>query len=403
MAEILTESFCERCGTRYTFESPAKRSNALGALGTMSRGIRNFVASPDQTIDEAFAVAKAESEQRATAHQLEAFHQTFNFCLSCRQYTCGNCWNHVEGRCQSCAPLPEDESTSIPEVIGATRDADSLVVAEAMAIARAATMPGLEEPVPAVEAETEAPAEPEALADPEPFAEPDAPAEPEALGGAAADETDVTIPEVDLASRLASVSSRLAEPIAEPDVPEADRPAEPEPEIEPEPEPEPLAVAEPRPPASTEPEPVVRADASDDADSAAPTLQFPPGVSLDEEIAAYDLRVAALSTPTPEPEAEPPATLAPEPIGRTDPGLPAAPLDWPMAAEHAAPRASASDTTGPARLAPRYVPGPVPELPDASPVALPAAQSTGSCASCGLSLSATARFCRRCGTAQHVA
>ena len=56
----ITESFCERCGTRYTFESPARRSSPLGALGTVGRGLRNFVASGDQSIDEAFAVARAE-------------------------------------------------------------------------------------------------------------------------------------------------------------------------------------------------------------------------------------------------------------------------------------------------------------------------------------------------------
>src|SRR5260221_278430 len=155
MSEILTESFCERCGTRYTFESPVRRSSPLGALGTVGRGLRNFVAQPDQSIDEAFAVARAETEQRTTAHQLEAFHRTFNFCLSCRQYTCGECWNPVEGRCQSCAPLPELEAPAeghahaVPDVIGATglfiapealteaeTVADAPVVFEAIAIAR---------------------------------------------------------------------------------------------------------------------------------------------------------------------------------------------------------------------------------------------------------------------------
>ena len=36
--------------------------------------------------------------------QLDAFHKTFNFCMSCRQYTCSNCWNEPEGRCLTCAP-----------------------------------------------------------------------------------------------------------------------------------------------------------------------------------------------------------------------------------------------------------------------------------------------------------
>ena len=38
MPEILTESFCERCGTRYTFESVAPRkTRRLGQFKTLSR------------------------------------------------------------------------------------------------------------------------------------------------------------------------------------------------------------------------------------------------------------------------------------------------------------------------------------------------------------------------------
>src|SRR5512132_332217 len=107
MTEILTESFCERCGTRYTFEPVANRRKPLSAIGTLGRGIRHFVSDPGTTLDEAMAVARSETEQRTTASALEAFHRTFNFCLSCRQYTCSDCWNAVEGRCLSCAPTPE--------------------------------------------------------------------------------------------------------------------------------------------------------------------------------------------------------------------------------------------------------------------------------------------------------
>ena len=38
MAEILTESFCERCGTRYTFESAAPRTAKLKGIRVLSRG-----------------------------------------------------------------------------------------------------------------------------------------------------------------------------------------------------------------------------------------------------------------------------------------------------------------------------------------------------------------------------
>src|SRR6185369_9299279 len=108
MTEILTESFCERCGTRYTFESARPRTRLKG-VKVLSRGLKNFVMSDDTSMDEAMAAARNETDRESTAHQLDAFHKTFNFCMSCRQYTCPNCWNEVEARCQSCAPLPEAE------------------------------------------------------------------------------------------------------------------------------------------------------------------------------------------------------------------------------------------------------------------------------------------------------
>ena len=109
MTEILTESFCERCGTRYTFESARPRIRLKG-VKVLSRGLRNFVLSDDTSIDEAMAAARSEAEREATRHQLDAFHKTFNFCLSCRQYTCPNCWNGAEARCLSCAPLAMAEA-----------------------------------------------------------------------------------------------------------------------------------------------------------------------------------------------------------------------------------------------------------------------------------------------------
>ena len=108
MPEILTESFCERCGTRYTFESTAPRGARLRGIKVMSRGLRNFVLSDDTSMDEAMAAARNETDREQTAGQLEAFHKTFNFCMSCRQYTCGNCWNEADGRCLSCAPSGQD-------------------------------------------------------------------------------------------------------------------------------------------------------------------------------------------------------------------------------------------------------------------------------------------------------
>ena len=60
--------------------------------------------SDDTSMDEAMAAARSETDREVTTQQLDAFHKTFNFCMTCRQYTCGNCWNEAEGRCLTCAP-----------------------------------------------------------------------------------------------------------------------------------------------------------------------------------------------------------------------------------------------------------------------------------------------------------
>ena len=118
MPEILTESFCERCGTRYTFESTAPRkTRRLGQFKTLSKGMKNWVMSDDTSLDEAMAAARSDEERELTSQQLDAFHSTFNFCMNCRQYTCSNCWNGAEGRCLTCAPhLGQDVlGTPFPE------------------------------------------------------------------------------------------------------------------------------------------------------------------------------------------------------------------------------------------------------------------------------------------------
>ncbi len=103
MAEILTESFCERCGSRYTFESAVPRARLRG-VKVLSRGLKNFVLDDKTSIDEAMAAARDDTDRSLTSQQLEAFHKTFNFCMQCRQYICPNCWNEGEGRCLTCAP-----------------------------------------------------------------------------------------------------------------------------------------------------------------------------------------------------------------------------------------------------------------------------------------------------------
>jgi hypothetical protein len=127
MTEILTESFCERCGTRYTFESAAPRKTRMGRMRTASKGLRNYVLQDESSFSEAMADARSEEERNATSHQLDAFHKTFNFCMTCRQYTCGNCWNTAEGRCLTCSPVPGSE---LPPIVLAEAVAANGAVAE---------------------------------------------------------------------------------------------------------------------------------------------------------------------------------------------------------------------------------------------------------------------------------
>ena len=106
MPEILTESFCERCGTRYTFETVTPRVGRLGRVRILSRGVTNYVLRDGTSFEEAMADARSDVDRRVSIQQLDAFHKTFNFCMQCRQYTCANCWNEPEGRCITCAPRP---------------------------------------------------------------------------------------------------------------------------------------------------------------------------------------------------------------------------------------------------------------------------------------------------------
>jgi hypothetical protein len=450
MAEILTESFCERCGTRYTFQSPPRSANPLGMLSTVGRGIRNYVAMPDASFNEAFAAARAETEQGATAHQLEAFQRTFNFCLSCRQYTCADCWNAVEGQCLSCSPVPEAElraasttvaeTIAIPTSIGAAPayplgpadlawpvlEVDDLATAvelETVPEAPEWAPPPVDQWRVADDAVVEEAPEPEAIAEPvEPEAEVGAVAEPVATEldqGEPAPEAAELPPEAEAAELPPEPAPEAAElppePAPEaaelpPEAEAAELPPEPAPEaaeLPPEPAleaaelpPEPAPEAAELPPepapeaAELPPEPAPEAaelppePAPEAAPVAAPRRPsappgFTPGVSLDDQIAAYDLRIAAL------------AAASPLAAGTSRPAEFVAPA---VIASMIAPPASVTPPAAVARpeshLAPMEA---IPETPPETASGTP----TGTCPSCGLSLSASARFCRRCGTQQH--
>jgi hypothetical protein len=360
MPEILTESFCERCGTRYTFESAAPKAARLKGIRVVSRGLRNFVMSDDTSMDEAMAAARNETDREVTSHQLDAFHKTFNFCMSCRQYTCSNCWNEVEGRCLSCAPLgheilPAPFPNLAPGngLIGETLIGDTLngheqpetASLEPMAwptsdLMREEEAAGItfEDVIAShpVDAAVEADEAFDPLAR---LAALDATAEPEAAAAPIAEPVTRVEPEPVFAAEPESQPEPVAEAEPEPlDVAEPERSAEPAPEpvfiAEPErvfiaePEPEPVFVAETEPePAvaaepEVEPEPPVFGDRA--AAAAAQTTdlfnRFRPGQNLDDAIAAYELTQAAadaLADEPAEPEPAPvvePVAAAPEPV-----------------------------------------------------------------------------------------
>ena len=377
MSEILTESFCERCGTRYTFES-ARPKVRLKSVKVLSRGLKNFVLSDDTTMDEAMAAARSETDREVTAHQLDAFHTTFNFCMSCRQYTCPNCWNEVQTRCLSCAPLPGQESLATP-FPGLAALAGTTIAAEP---SNNGTNGHLQAEVPS---DGGANAEPEAVVAVEP--ESATAAEPATSEPAekAANQTAGLLrrfrPGQSLDDELAAYELARIDP-----EPHAAAPLATDIEVVVS-SAEPVAGAGPEPvvAAGLEPEPEVLAPAADVVEQptwriTAPDTASPP----DRQSTRTDMTI-------------PPRTSG-SPLAPTEPQWPAKP-EWPAA------RASAGL---PFLGRPTRPQGGVDALWAASNEELVATQPTPGrsnsgiqpCISCGLSLSATARFCRRCGTLQ---
>ena len=104
MADV-TDSFCERCGARYAFTPSAPKSLSLKGARVLAKGLKNFVLTDGQSMADALSLARNEDDHEASSQMTEAFHRTFNFCMTCRQYACERCWNAQAGACLSCAPL----------------------------------------------------------------------------------------------------------------------------------------------------------------------------------------------------------------------------------------------------------------------------------------------------------
>jgi hypothetical protein len=265
LAETLTESFCERCGTRYEFQAPT-RLNPLRKTRGFIGGLRNYLTSQDDLSDAMGDAMRSEEDNLAVA-QLEAFHESFNFCIDCRQYTCLNCWNNDAGRCRSCAPIP------------GTDDLAERLAASAMAT------PVVAEPEPVYEDET--------LVRPglEAWPTSDLPTD---AAIASSGQAEAPWPEVETLPR---------EPEAEPVVAELEIEPLPEPVVAWQPEPEPEPIAEP------EPEPVAA-----ELDTVFAEIEIEPEpVTAGWEPEPEPVVVELEAEPTPEPAAEAAAEPEPEP------------------------------------------------------------------------------------------
>jgi hypothetical protein len=288
---VLLDVYCERCGTRQATENAEPK--------TLAKGVRRLLSVIGQPTDD----LPVRRETKALV-----------LCLSCREYTCPNCWNDDAGVCQTCEPLPEIETA--PEQ-------QAVVVSEAVAVDAAPAPPPIVS-LPELHVVVE-PAPESAVALPEPYVPP----EPEPM---------VAVPE-------------------------------PEPMVaEPEPEPEPF-VAEPEPSVAA-PEPAV----------AVPEPAPKPPVTA------------------PWPPVQPwPTTQLPRPTPLQMPRLPQPPpIDRP-----ARPSISFDSPPPPAFMANRQTPAyPTIGTPLQAAPPAQAAPTVKACRNCQLELSARARFCRRCGTAQ---
>ena len=437
MVETLTESFCERCGTRYEFKAPT-RLNPLRKTRGLFGGLKNYLTSQDDFGDAMGDAMRSEEEQLASA-QLEAFHESFNFCINCRQYTCVNCWNDDAGRCRSCVPIPGTDDL-------AERLAASFAGNGASAIA---------EPM---------------LADDE---------IQRRLGGGEAAWPTTDLPSepvhghpADLAWPGVDVVASRSEAQPEPEPVAAELEVEPEPVAAEEPinEPEPIVAEEPEPEpiVAEEPEPIVAEEAVEEPRASLRVVAWEPDAPYEtfEPAADWELEVAAEMEPEPvvaeepepvaaevepETEPEPEPVVAEEPEVEPEPAMHIAPISETIlrfpgrdsrAEPQQPPERQAAEDDSPEVAARRAQldllglgdPGEGPVEPS-RPAVLPyrsrgaaggdlaararraggssfweasarevagAAASIGvqNCGECGLSLSANARFCRRCGTRQ---
>jgi hypothetical protein len=471
VAETLTESFCERCGTRFSFEPPPKPKSST-KIRVFSRGLKAYVMHDGSGLRDVMQHTREDEDRRHTAAQIGRFHETFTFCLSCRQYTCSNCWNLLARTCLSCTPvpgsnLPEPQPTGVqPEAIPAAGGPIETAVTPEPELAQAeqALDPALPDPTPIAEPAPIVTAGPGAEPEPDPIVAAVLALEAALDAEAAADNDRTDQPRESAPHESAAPVAAATESAPPEREPDAARPvavelgseplaAEPEPGIElgaadapPSAETEPQVAAppsaEPEPPVagapawpSAEPESQVAAPPS--AETEPPVAGAPAWPSAEPEPvrAAAAVEPESAEIPAPTPAGVGPAIPATsEDVGRAEPAdrrgwetsrtpAPTPDLWWIVAPDpDAGPGKDAVSQpvwpTSPhgsqANLQSGATPSPIASNGShrsVSPTdAVWAASSRDvlnrpgsgaqACNSCGLALSAAARFCRRCGAAQ---
>jgi ribosomal protein L40E len=446
MPEALTESFCERCGTRYEFAAPTQLNTMRKTRGLIS-GLKNYIMSQD-ALGDAVGDAMRSEEEALAAQQLDAFHESFNFCINCRQYTCLNCWNDDAGRCRTCVPIAGTDDllerfeasfqAQHPEMAAsaATAEMDQADVnrrlgLEAWPSEDLAEAPAGEiEPVLA-DSELEPASEPMVAE-----TEADAPLEPIAAQADMAAFLDAPQAEEYPPLRVLAweEDAEIAlEPEPEPTVAEVAPEPEPEPvvaEVAPEPEPEPVVAEEDQLPTEVDPEVLAAMVARVDPEPVVAEVEpepepvvaevapepepepEPPAPRPIRPISETILTVPPLEVPAQEPDADRVAAQADEPslaarkaqldmLGIGDPGQGTLGPDRSNVLPYRSSGASVSAREAAMRTA-SGLPAPG-AFWEASAREVAGAMSTvgvQACGECGLSLSASARFCRRCGTRQ---
>jgi hypothetical protein len=443
MPEALTESFCERCGTRYEFQAPTRLNTLRRGRGLVS-GFKNYLLSQDALSDSIGDAMRAEEQDLASA-QLEAFHAAFNFCINCRQYACNNCWNDAEGRCRTCAPIPgtDDLVQRLEDAYRAERarsSGDALAETELDADALQRRLGSDAWPSSDL-VEAGLPGDVMAPAPETPPIAAEAPSRPEMTPAAPpllADATSGASPGLEPAPAMAEIefspilgwepdlgagdqAAPGLEPLPMPAIAEAPPPAEASPvtpvaeepayqPIEAEPTIEPAAAVEaPRvapPPIEPEPvaaEPVVPEPpvSPEKPQPPAPTPIRPRLTPLSETF----VRRTRPARPTREPAPIDDAALAArraqlELLGIEDPGEGRVPTGQRPVLAYRSSGAAIHPTESSARTASGVVPSPLWDASSREVAAGLGAVVVQSCDSCGLSLSASARFCRRCGARQ---